>query len=95
MQTIRGEQYCVCFSEIARVDSSKYYVTVRQDDQLVTAFEMKRDHYHNQWVVCQPAPDWILQQGTTFASLIEEASAQSTTAALPKKSRRKQQDRLQ
>jgi hypothetical protein len=81
LQTIKGELFRFCFSEIARMDSSKYYVAVRQDNQLVTAFEMKRDRYRNQWVVCQPAPEWITQAGATFATLLEEVTT--------KKSRRK------
>jgi hypothetical protein len=77
VQTINNELYCFCFSEVARLDSSKFYVAVKQNDTLVTAFEMKKDSYHNCWIVCQPAPQWILQEGATLAKLIEEELVKS------------------
>lgn len=77
LQTINNELYCFCFSEVARLDSSKFYVAVKQDDKLVTAFEMKKDSYLNFWVVCQPAPQWIIQEGATLAKIIEDQLVKS------------------
>jgi hypothetical protein len=72
--TIDDEMFRICFSKIARMDTPKYYVAVKQDNQLVTAFEMKKHQYRNQWVVCQPAPDWITLQEISLGSMIEEAT---------------------
>lgn len=72
LQTINNELYRFCFSEIVLADSSKYYVAVKQEDQLVTAFEMKRDTYRGCWVVCLPAPKWIIDEGATLAKMIDD-----------------------
>jgi len=77
LQTINNELYRFCFSEIVRLDSSKFYVAVKQDDKLVTAFEMKKDSYLNCWLICQPAPQWIIQEGATLGKIIEEQLVKS------------------
>ena len=73
LHSINNELFRFCFSEIMRMDSPKYYVAVKQDNQLVTAFEMKKDTYYNQWVICQPAPEWIVTEGAVLSQMIEEA----------------------
>lgn len=86
LRTINNELYRFYFSEVARLESSKYYVEVKHERVVVAAFEMKKDPYRNQWVVCQPAPAWIIQEGPTVAQIIE--------AALNKKARRSKPTRI-
>lgn len=73
LHTINNELFRFCFSEIMRIDSPKYYVAVKQDNEMVTAFEMKKDSYYNQWVICQPAPEWIVTEGAALSQMIEDA----------------------
>lgn len=78
LHSINNELFRFCFSEIMRMDSPKYYVAVKQDNQLVTAFEMKKDSYYNHWVICQPAPEWIVAERALLSQMIEEAINKNT-----------------
>lgn len=73
---IDNQQYLFSFSEIKRIDSSKYYVSVKGSSKPeVVAFEMKKGVYNDNWVVCQPAPEWILSKEATFSNWIKHNKA--------------------
>lgn len=68
---IDNQQYSFSFSEIKRIDSSKYYVSVI-GSKSVLAFEMKKSIFNDNWVVCHPAPEWILDKEATFSTWIKQ-----------------------
>lgn len=68
---IDNQQYSFSFSEIKRIDSSKYYVSVI-GSKAVLAFEMKMGVFNDNWVVCHPAPKWILDKEATFSTWIKQ-----------------------
>ena len=67
---IGDQSFLFSFSEVRRIDSSKFYVSVKDNNQSVVAFEMKKELYKDNWVVCQPAPDWIRQKEAIFSNWI-------------------------
>ena len=71
MLVIGDQRFLFSFSEVKRIDSSKFYVSVKDNNQYVVAFEMKKELYKDSWVVCQPAPDWILQKEAIFSNWIK------------------------
>jgi hypothetical protein len=73
---IGQQQLLFCFSEIVRLHSSKFYVSVTDNNKAVLAFEMKKEAYQDKWSVCQPAPDWILGQEATFSNWIRHTLSQ-------------------
>ena len=75
---INDQQYSFSFSEIKRIDSSKYYVTVKGRSESMLAFEMKKGLFNDNWVVCQPAPEWILGKEATLSNWIKQNIAYTT-----------------
>ena len=59
------------FSEIVNLSSSRYHIKVQGSNGDVTAFDMSRNNRDN-WVICPPAPEWILARTSWFTSLIME-----------------------
>ena len=68
---IGDQAFLFSFSEVKRIDSSKFYVSVKGNSQSVVAFEMKKELYKDNWIVCQPAPDWILQKEAILSNWIK------------------------
>lgn len=75
---INDQQYSFSFSEIKRMDSSKYYVAVKGSSKPLVAFEMKKGVFNDNWVVCHPAPEWILNKEATFSNWINQNIAHHT-----------------
>ena len=58
------------FSQVERIDSVKYHVTVVEDKKLLTAFEMRKAA-NESWKIVQPAPEWVLEVEPTLSTLIQ------------------------
>jgi len=71
MLVIGNQSFLFSFSEVQRINSSKFYVSVKANNQSVAAFEMKKEQHRDNWIVCQPAPDWILQEEAIFSNWIK------------------------
>ena len=69
---INEQLFLFSFSEVQRLDSSKFYVAVKDSRQPVLAFEMKKEVHKDNWVVCQPAPEWIVGKEVTFSNWINQ-----------------------
>jgi hypothetical protein len=75
---INDQPYAFSFSEVKRINSSKYYVSVKGRNESVLAFEMKMALYNDNWVVCQPAPEWVLKKEAVFSNWIKQNRAHHT-----------------
>ena len=58
----------VSFNRIAS-PSGKYFVEVAKKGNIITSFEMQKDHF-NKWKVTHPVPQWVVDYESHLAQVI-------------------------